>query len=195
MARTLEFDYEGALERATHVFWETGYAGTPLRDLLKQMRIGEGSFYNTLKSKKNAFLECLKHYNATVNRQRGEALLDAPTAAMGVRALFNIVLDCLDDPKTPSRICLMAGSITPEVLADPDLREYVQKQISMFTELMATRMAADKEAGFLPNALEPQLVAQVIVTYLQGLWRMALVSYDRPQYEKQIETLLTGLGL
>ena len=195
MARTLEFDYEGALERATHVFWETGYAGTPLRDLLKQMRIGEGSFYNTLKSKKNAFLECLKHYNATVNRQRGEALLGAPTAAMGVRALFNIVLDCLDDPKTPSRICLMAGSITPEVLADPDLREYVQKQISMFTELMAVRMAADKEAGFLPNALEPQLVAQVIVTYLQGLWRMALVSYDRPQYEKQIETLLTGLGL
>ena len=73
--------------------------------------------------------------------------------------------------------------------------EYVQQQMLMFTELMAMRMAADKEAGFLPNALEPQLVAQVIVTYLQGLWRMALVSYDRPQYEKQIETLLTGLGL
>jgi TetR/AcrR family transcriptional regulator, transcriptional repressor for nem operon len=195
LARTLEFDYEGALERATHVFWETGYAGTPLRDLLKQMRIGEGSFYNTLKSKKNAFLECLKHYNATVNRQRGEVLLGAPTAAIGVRALFNIVLDCLDDPKTPSRICLMAGSITHEVLADPDLREYVQQQMSMFTERMAMRMAADKEAGFLPNALEPQIVAQVIVAYLQGLWRMALVSYDRPQYEKQIETLLTGLGL
>lgn len=195
MARTLEFDYEGALERATHLFWETGYAGTPLRDLLKQMRIGEGSFYNTLKSKKNAFLECLKHYNATVNRQRGEVLLGAPTAAIGVRALFNIVLDCLDDPKTPSRICLMAGSITHEVLADPDLREYVQQQMSMFTERMAMRMAADKEAGFLPNALEPQIVAQVIVAYLQGLWRMALVSYDRPQYEKQIETLLTGLGL
>jgi TetR/AcrR family transcriptional repressor of nem operon len=195
LARTLEFDYEGALERATHVFWETGYAGTPLRDLLKQMRIGEGSFYNTLKSKKNAFLECLKHYNATVNRQRGEVLLGAPTAAIGVRALFNIVLDCLDDPKTPSRICLMAGSITHEVLADPDLHEYVQQQMSMFTERMAMRMAADKEAGFLPNALEPQIVAQVIVAYLQGLWRMALVSYDRPQYEKQIETLLTGLGL
>ena len=155
----------------------------------------EGSFYNTLKSKKNAFLECLKHYNTTVNHQRGEALIGAPTAAIGVRALFNIVLDCLDDPKTPSRICLMAGSITPDVLADPDLREYVHKQMSMFTELMAMRMAADKEAGLLPSALEPQLVAQVIVTYLQGLWRMALVSYDRPQYEKQIETLLTGLGL
>ena len=195
MARTLEFDYAGAIERATGLFWESGYAGTPLRDLLKHMGIGEGSFYNTLKSKKNAFLECLKHYNATVNHQRGEALLGAPTAALGIRALFKIVLDCLDNPDTPSRICLMAGSITREVLADPDLHEYVQQQMSMFTEGMAARMTADREAGILPAAFEPRLVAQVVVTYLQGLWRMALVSYDRPQYEKQIETFLTGLGL
>lgn len=195
MARTVEFDYDRAIQRATDLFWETGYAGTPLRDLLKRMGIGEGSFYNTLKSKKNAFLQCLKHYDATVNHRRGEALLGAPTAALGVRALFRIVLDCLDDPDTPSRICLMASSVTREVLAEPELREYVQQQVSMFTERMAARMTADKEAGLLPLAFEPQLVAQVIVTYLQGLWRMALVSYDRHTFEKQIETFLTGLGL
>jgi TetR/AcrR family transcriptional regulator, transcriptional repressor for nem operon len=195
LARTVEFDYDRALQRATDLFWETGYAGTPLRDLLKRMGIGEGSFYNTLKSKKNAYLECLKHYNATINHRRGEALLGAPTAALGVRALFKIVLDCLDDPDTPSRICLMAGSVTREVLAEPELREYVQQQVSMFTERMAARMTADKQAGLLPVAFEPQLVAQVIVTYLQGLWRMALVSYDRHKFEKQIETFLTGLGL
>jgi TetR/AcrR family transcriptional repressor of nem operon len=195
VARTVEFDYDRAIQRATDLFWETGYAGTPLRDLLKRMGIGEGSFYNTLKSKKNAFLQCLKHYDATVNHRRGEALLGAPTAALGVRALFRIVLDCLDDPDTPSRICLMASSVTREVLAEPELREYVQQQVSMFTERMAARMTADKEAGLLPLAFEPQLVAQVIVTYLQGLWRMALVSYDRHTFEKQIETFLTGLGL
>jgi TetR/AcrR family transcriptional repressor of nem operon len=43
VARTLEFDYSTVLERATRVFWETGYAGTSLRDLLRQMEIGEGS--------------------------------------------------------------------------------------------------------------------------------------------------------
>jgi TetR/AcrR family transcriptional repressor of nem operon len=35
----------------------------------------------------------------------------------------------------------------------------------------------------------------VIVTYLQGLWRMALVSYDRTQFERQIDLFLTSLGL
>jgi TetR/AcrR family transcriptional regulator, transcriptional repressor for nem operon len=195
MARTLEFDYTTALEQATRLFWATGYENTSLRELLKGMGIGEGSFYNTLGSKKHAYLECLKHYNGTVNRRRGEAFALAPTAALGVRALFQTVLDCLDDPGTPSPICLMAGSLTPEVLAEPELRDYVQRQMSMMGEVMAARFAGDKDAGLLPAEFDAQLVVPVIVTYLQGLWRMALVSYDRPRFERQIDLFLTGLGL
>jgi TetR/AcrR family transcriptional repressor of nem operon len=30
---------------------------------------------------------------------------------------------------------------------------------------------------------------------LQGVWRMALVDYDRPSFERQIDAFLTGLGL
>jgi TetR/AcrR family transcriptional repressor of nem operon len=195
MARTLEFDLENALEKATRLFWKSGYVGTSLRDLLKSMGIGEGSFYNTLKSKKHVYLESLKHYNATVGRQRGEALFSAPTAKLGVRALFQSVLDCLDDPKAPSRLCLMAGSLTREVLAESDLRKYVEQQMSMLAEGMIARLTADKESGLLPPDFEPQIVVPIIVTYLQGIFRMALVSYDRPTFEQQINVFLTGLGL
>jgi hypothetical protein len=38
------------------------------------------------------------------------------------------VLDCLDDPHTPSPVCLMAGALTTEVLAEPDLRKYVVRE-------------------------------------------------------------------
>ncbi|WP_422928719.1 TetR/AcrR family transcriptional regulator [Singulisphaera sp. PoT] len=195
MAGTLKFDYAAALEAATRLFWETGYSNTSLRDLLKQMKIGEGSFYNLFKSKKNAYIECLIYYNATVNGPRGGAVSAASTAAAGIRALFEAVLDCLDDPETPSRACLMASSITPEVLAEPELREYIQNQMSIFVRLIVGRMAADREAGLLPPSFDPEIVGPIIITYLQGLWRMALISYDRPQYERQIDAFLTGLGL
>jgi TetR/AcrR family transcriptional repressor of nem operon len=195
MARTLEFDYTNAVDKATRVFWKTGYAGTSLRDLLRSMSIGEGSFYNTLKSKKHAYLESLKHYNATVGHQRGEAFFSAPTAKLGVRALFKAVLDCLDDPKAPSRLCLMAGSITREVLAESDLRKYVQQQMSMLAQGMIARLTTDQEGGLLPPDFDPRIVVPIIITYLQGIFRMALVSYDRPQFERQIDVFLTGLGL
>jgi len=38
-------------------------------------------------------------------------------------------------------------------------------------------------------------VAQIIATYLQGLYRTALLSYDRSQLERQIDMFLTSLGL
>jgi TetR/AcrR family transcriptional repressor of nem operon len=195
MARTLEFDYTNAVDKATRVFWKTGYAGTSLRDLLRSMSIGEGSFYNTLKSKKHAYLESLKHYNATVGHQRGEAFFSAPTAKLGVRALFKAVLDCLDDPKAPSRLCLMAGSITREVLAESDLRKYVQQQMSMLAQGMIARLTTDQEGGLLPPDFDPRIVVPIIITYLQGIFRMALVSSDRHQFERQIDVFLTGLGL
>ena len=98
MARPFEFDYNTTIEKGGRVFWKTGSASTSLRDLLKGMKIWEGSFYNTFKSKKNAYLECLKHYNATVNRERGEAFFFGPNAALGIRAMFKLVLDCLRHP-------------------------------------------------------------------------------------------------
>ena len=195
MTRTLAFDYPKALERGTWLFWKTGYAGTALRDLLKKMGIGESSFYNTLKSKKQAYLECLKHYNATVGRERGEALLSAPTAALGIRALFKTVFDCLDDPKTPARACMMADSMAREVLDEPDLRKYVQTQLSMGSVAMTTRLTADKKAGLLPKSFNPELMTSIIITYLQGMFRMALVSYDRTLFERQVDVFLESLGI
>jgi TetR/AcrR family transcriptional repressor of nem operon len=195
MARTLEFDYDTTLERATRLFWKSGYAGTSLRDLLKEMGIGESSFYNTLKSKKRAYLECLKHYNETVDRKRSKEFLEAPTAALGVRALFKDILGSLDNPDTPSVICMMAGSLTHEVLDEAELRQYIEGRISTLQDAMIARMSADKRDGLLAEGFEPQLVVPVVLTYMQGLWRMALVSYERSRFEQQIDVFLTGLGL
>jgi TetR/AcrR family transcriptional repressor of nem operon len=81
------------------------------------------------------------------------------------------------------------------LLAEPTLRKYVEEQPSMLTEQMIARFTKDKNAGLLPADFDPQLVVPVIVTYMQGLWRMALVSYDRTCFERQNGLLLTSLGI
>ena len=101
-------------------------------------------------------------------RLHAGAFVAAPTAKLGVRALFHSVLDCLDGPKAPSRLCLMAASLTREVLAESDLRKYVQQQMSMLAEGMIARLAADKESGLLPPDFDPRIVVPIIITYLQG---------------------------
>ncbi|OTP72550.1 TetR/AcrR family transcriptional regulator [Caballeronia sordidicola] len=195
MARAIAFDYDQALKRATWLFWKSGYAATSLRDLLKIMDIGEGSFYNTLKSKKHLYLACVQRYEETEGHKRWKALMSAPTASQGIRALFEVLLDCLDDPSTPSRLCMSAAMASEEVLSESDLRKLVEDGLRGFHASLAERLGQDREQGRLPAMLDPNITASVVVTYLQGFWRMALVDYERPLFERQIDTFLSGLGL
>jgi TetR/AcrR family transcriptional repressor of nem operon len=194
MGRGIGFDYDKAIDRATRVFWKTGYSNTSLRDLLKAMKIGEGSFYNTLKSKKNLYLECLKHYRATVIGERQTALLSQKSAKLGIRALFKTVLDQMDDPKRPG-LCLMAGSISRDVLDEEDLREYIVGESAASGDRLAGLLKSAQESGELPKELDPAAVAQIIITYVQGMSRATLIAYDRQRIEQQVEVLLKGLGL
>ena len=194
MARKIEFNYSRAIEKATRLFWKNGYSNTSLRELLRAMGIGEGSFYNTVKSKKHLYLLCLKHYNDTVSRRRLSVLLSEPSAKQGIRAFFRAVLDELDDPRVP-RVCLMAGSLSSDVLDARDLRRYVVAEMEMFTRHFTERLESAKETGELPQNFKAELAAQVIITYLQGLFRVIDVLHDRDQVESQIKALLGGLGL
>ena len=194
MGRGIGFDYDKAIDRATRVFWKTGYSNTSLRDLLRAMKIGEGSFYNTVKSKKNLYLECLKHYRATVIGERQTALLSQKSAKLGIRALFKTVLDQMDDPKRPG-LCLMAGSISRDVLDEEDLREYIVGESAASGDRLAGLLKSAQESGELPKELDPAAVAQIIITYVQGMSRATLIAYDRQRIEQQVEVLLKGLGL
>lgn len=194
MGRRRAFDYDEAIERATRLFWATGYTDTSLRDLLEAMQIGEGSFYNSVKSKKNLYLQCLRHYNDTITRRRWEALLAESSIAEGVRAYFTAVLDDLDDPAIPS-ICLMAASLSTDVLAVEDLRSYVLNEVQTLQTALTGRLQDAADAGELPTDFDAETAAQIVVTYLQGLFRVARVLNNRSQLENQIEVLLTGLGL
>jgi TetR/AcrR family transcriptional regulator, transcriptional repressor for nem operon len=195
MGRTIAFNYDRALDKATSLFWKNGYAATGLRDLLKVMDIGEGSFYNTLKSKKNLYLMCLQRYEENEVHARMHALASAPTAALGIREFFSRALDRLDQPNIPSRLCMLAAMASKEVLSEPDLRRRAKKGLEDVRTLVRERLTRDRDEGVLPLSLDPTVVASIIITYLQGMWRVALVEYDRLSFEQQIDVFLRGLGL
>jgi len=194
MGRKLEFNYDRALERATRVFWAKGYVSASMRDLLKAMGIGEGSFYHLFGSKKRLYLECLKHYNAVVTKRRVEALVGEPSVRKGVRAFFRTVLDELDNPRTP-RVCLLAQSLSEQMMEESGLKTYVTEQMAGFEGFFIERLKQAEKSGELPKDFPTEVTAEIIVTYLQGFFRVIQVLKNREQMWQQIEALLTSLGL
>jgi len=158
------------------------------------MRIGEGSPCYSMKSKKNLYLKCLQHYNATVTRRRWEALAAERSVKHGIRKYFQAILDDLDDPKTPN-VCLMAGSLAIDVLAARDLQRYVLGEMQTLEQALVARLEAARESGELKKDFNSAVAAQVIVTFPQGVFRVVRVLRDRAEMERQVDALLSGLGL
>jgi TetR/AcrR family transcriptional regulator, transcriptional repressor for nem operon len=194
MGRKLEFDYNRAVDRATRVFWAKGYALASMHDLLAAMGIGEGSFYHLFGSKKRLYQECLRHYDEIVTQRRLDALNAGNSVREGVRAFFRTILDELDNPRTP-RVCLLTRSLASEVIEEPSLGAQVKKRMIEFEKSFIKRLEQGKKSGELPRDFRPEVVARVIVTYLQGFFQVAQMQKNRSEAWRQIETLLAGLGL
>src|SRR5260370_505997 len=72
MARPKEFNRDQVLEKAMGLFWEKGYDGSSVENLVQCTGIGRGSLYDTFSDKHALYLAALDRYM----RRPGGALTD-----------------------------------------------------------------------------------------------------------------------
>ena len=130
MARPPQFDRSEVLEKATQLFWERGYRGVSISDLVKATGLLPGSLYASFGNKEGMFVACLEHYSAQGDSMRAEfEAAESPLAvvrnfytAMSDQAasgddrrgcfLVNASLECDDSEqsiKSHVRSCLERG--------------------------------------------------------------------------------------
>jgi AcrR family transcriptional regulator len=74
MARPREFDEAEILDRALAVFWERGFDGTSIEELVQSTGLGRASLYNAFGDKEQLFKRVLDHY--LERTERNAAVLD-----------------------------------------------------------------------------------------------------------------------
>jgi len=65
MGRPSHVDKQAALDSALPVFWNQGFEGTNLPDLLDAMQLTRGTFYRAFSDKRAVYLEALEYYGET----------------------------------------------------------------------------------------------------------------------------------
>jgi hypothetical protein len=86
-------------------------------------------------------------------------------------------------------------SLSNDVLVERDLKRFVVDEMTRFVDHFTQRLKAARDAGELPGDFDVDAAAQILVTYLQGVFRVIDVLQTRAQVEAQIELLLKGLRL
>jgi AcrR family transcriptional regulator len=91
MGRPREFDEDTALERALHVFWERGYEGASLHELLDAMELIKPSLYKAFSSKENLFRKVRQKYQNEHLAYQREALAQPTSRKIAEHLLIGTI--------------------------------------------------------------------------------------------------------
>ena len=167
MARPRQFDEDEVLHAALHLFWEKGYEGTSLDDLMAAMKLTKSSLYKAFGSKEALFWRVVERYQRDFLDFRHAALAE-PTP----RRIAERLLDGITD--------LHCGEVNPvgclelnTALAGSNDAESIRQELidgrELFRLKLRDRFEETAAVVPLPAGMTSDDAASLIISLIQGL--------------------------
>ena len=192
MARQKEFDREVVLAKAMETFWQYGYEGTSIQDLLNSMGINRGSLYDTFGDKRSLFLEAIAHYEATIVQQILKTLAAPNASKQAIIDYFNQVVDRIISDKQ-RRGCLLTNTAVELCAHDPDTAQRVTDDLKRVEGAFYMALSRAKTLGELSLDADIQAIASFLTFSLQGLRVMSRVNPSRETLQAVVRVILSVL--
>jgi TetR/AcrR family transcriptional repressor of nem operon len=186
MGRPKTFSERDALEKALDIFWQRGYRGVGLTELLTGMGIARQSLYSTFGNKRQLFIKTIRHYGDT--RLAGAlALLErdgSPTRNVKdvVRFFERLALD------RRARGCFVANSLVEIGPHDREIRALLAQTLGTLETAILKALRQARRSGELPPGRSPRALARALTNALIGL----AVTGKLGQSKAAVDDIYTG---
>ena len=192
MARPREFDREEVLDQAIEVFWQRGYEGTSVQDLVDHMQINRGSLYGAFGDKHGVFLAALHRYEETFHSTISKRLGEGGSPMQSIRRVFEeVVRECSCDEGRKG--CLMTNSAVELAAHDSDTAALVAQNFKRLEEAFVEALRDAQSEGELETKQNPRALARFLTSSLQGLRVMGKACPDRALLRDVVRVTLSVL--
>ncbi len=177
MPRALEFDPETARAAIMQVFWSKGYEATSLSDLERATSLVRTSLYNSFGKKPEMFLDSLKLYHETIEKQ-----IESMTHGLGSEALVAMIIAMMEgSDKTWQQPagCLMVMSATESKTIEPRHLQIVRNYRQMLVRKAKEALERDRQSGRLARHVDPEGAAELLVCVVWGALAAQCLSAQR----------------
>jgi TetR/AcrR family transcriptional repressor of nem operon len=163
VARPKEFVEEQALDAAINVFREHGFEGTSAEMLVRALKIGRQSLYDTFGDKWQLYLSSVSRYIGAETRAHVLALRSGPDATDGIRAMIDrVVADA-------GRSCLGVHSICEFGRTRPELAAIHDAAARAISAAVIGRIRQAQAEGDVTPELDPKDVARFLSASFAGI--------------------------
>ncbi|OYU79966.1 MAG: TetR family transcriptional regulator [Flavobacterium sp. BFFFF1] len=190
MARAIEFNECEKIDKAMNVFWEKGYNGTSMQDLVDAMQINRSSLYNTIGDKHQLFMKCISNYFDNAMKEIREKVAKETSAK---QALINVIKDKAGWIVDCEKGCLGIKTIFEIAPEDNEVRNLMNKNNNIFLDFLAETVQKAMDDGEMDKSEDASLMAEYIMTSFTG-WKQSYILHRDPiKIKKMSEFLIKNI--
>lgn len=167
VGRPREFDLNDAARDAMAVFWDRGYEGASLPDLIEGTGLSRGSLYKAFGDKKGLLLAALDQYIANGLKITADLLSQPGPAKAAIRASF-MRHAALSSDNAGRRGCLVVAMATEMAAHDAEIAERTGRMFRRLQQLYAGAIVRGQANGEIREGDE-QAMARFLVCQIQGM--------------------------
>lgn len=188
MARPREFDEDEVLQAALRVFWEKGYEGTALTDLLAATGLTKSSLYKAFGSKERLFWRVVERYQRDFLDFRHEALAE-PTPRRIAERLLDGITELHSGGVNPVGCLELNTALAGSTDAEP-IRKKLIRGRERFRLRLRDRFEETMAAAPLPPGMTSDDAASLIISLIQGLAVQAKAGVSRETARRVVRAAL-----
>jgi TetR/AcrR family transcriptional repressor of nem operon len=156
MARPKEFDEEEVLSKIMLLFWEKGFHGTSLQDLVRTSGLKKGSLYASFGNKEAMFRLALRHYI-------GSGPFRDPHPHDPIETLVRLYRSFIEEvgvPKKAKRGCMVFNSGIELGSQGTRLSNFVLGEVLRVESLFGELISEAQDAGLIPPHMDTHKATQ-----------------------------------
>lgn len=185
MPRVEEFNREIAVRQAMNVFWEKGYNGTSMQDLVDATGLNRSSIYNSFGSKLELYKTTLKFYQKESGGVFQKALIKANNPLHAIALIFDSFLPQKIDDKGDMG-CYALNCKSEMGNQEEDIRKWLLENQENALDVFGQLIREGQEEGIINTKEDYKTYAYFILNAFQGFRMTGILIKDR----KILETII-----
>jgi len=172
MGRPQAFDRTQVLDNAMNVFWQKGYAGASIQDLVDATGLNRGSLYNSFGDKAELFAEVMNVYR----RHSPSHILSSASPDDDVYVLFQDFFEALIvrfENDRDHKGCLLTNTAAGFYGCSEQMTDWVCQSLAELEALFAKLIGRGQKRGDIQCQDDPLKIARFLLSAAQGLNVMA----------------------
>jgi TetR/AcrR family transcriptional repressor of nem operon len=193
MARTKDFDEEEVLNKAIQLFWQKGYNGTSMQDLVDGLGISRSSLYDTYTDKHTLFVKALESYQSCGTAKIQEIMEKASTAKEAILQLLEYtVIELLADKEQKG--CFMVNAKVEAPSHDAQVQDVLCRNDQQMEEVFLQVVQQGKNSGEIKNPMDARALARFILNSVKGMQVTAKSTTERAIFDDIIKLTVSILN-